>query len=376
MQRAAAESQPGLSRGVAPRCVGCGGAAYRLHLRPARRVKMGHSGRCRLPLEPASTNHSSPPDKYPNPFLTPLRAHFMGLEAPLPPSLLSAGGVPSCRLPPHNRTRASPSQPCPPTPPAAMPIIYGFVARGQTVLAEYTSHTGNFATVAAEVRPRKCPHLKTTEMPTPRRTHRPAPPCHAPRPPHTVFASGSVPALDAAARRRARRWRGVLRRLKNLEVVSARHVIVCLPVRGPLRLLFATSSFSAVVSALLSSRPLPHAPRPPDSRFFRSRSIRSPRARTHSPRARLATPHTTELTTRQSTKFNYLGTRTPLRACHSYQRTHVSTELLILTTLPPHTELPIHTTLPPHTEMPIHTTLPTPLNCPYTPRSRRRRCQR
>ena len=34
----------------------------------------------------------------------------------------------------------------------AMPLIYAFVARGPTVLAEHTSHSGNFATVAAEVR--------------------------------------------------------------------------------------------------------------------------------------------------------------------------------------------------------------------------------
>ena len=34
-----------------------------------------------------------------------------------------------------------------------MPLIYAFVARGPTVLAEHTSHSGNFATVAAEVRP-------------------------------------------------------------------------------------------------------------------------------------------------------------------------------------------------------------------------------
>ena len=33
-----------------------------------------------------------------------------------------------------------------------MPLIYAFVARGPTVLAEHTSHSGNFATVAAEVR--------------------------------------------------------------------------------------------------------------------------------------------------------------------------------------------------------------------------------
>ena len=33
-----------------------------------------------------------------------------------------------------------------------MPLIYAFVARGTTVLAEHTGHSGNFATVAAEVR--------------------------------------------------------------------------------------------------------------------------------------------------------------------------------------------------------------------------------
>ena len=31
-------------------------------------------------------------------------------------------------------------------------VVYAFVARGTTVLAEHTSHSGNFATVAAEVR--------------------------------------------------------------------------------------------------------------------------------------------------------------------------------------------------------------------------------
>lgn len=35
-----------------------------------------------------------------------------------------------------------------------MPLIYAFVARGPTVLAEHTSHSGNFATIAAEVRAR------------------------------------------------------------------------------------------------------------------------------------------------------------------------------------------------------------------------------
>uniref|UniRef100_A0A7R9TUL6 Uncharacterized protein n=1 Tax=Micromonas pusilla TaxID=38833 RepID=A0A7R9TUL6_MICPS len=35
-----------------------------------------------------------------------------------------------------------------------MPLIYSFVARGATVLAEYTAHTGNFATVAAETLPK------------------------------------------------------------------------------------------------------------------------------------------------------------------------------------------------------------------------------
>lgn len=31
-----------------------------------------------------------------------------------------------------------------------MPLIYSFVARGTTVLADYTSFTGNFATVAIQ----------------------------------------------------------------------------------------------------------------------------------------------------------------------------------------------------------------------------------
>ena len=32
-----------------------------------------------------------------------------------------------------------------------MPLIYSFVARGVTVLAEYTPYTGNFNLVAAEI---------------------------------------------------------------------------------------------------------------------------------------------------------------------------------------------------------------------------------
>jgi hypothetical protein len=31
-----------------------------------------------------------------------------------------------------------------------MPLIYGFVSRGSTVLADYTSYSGNFATVAVQ----------------------------------------------------------------------------------------------------------------------------------------------------------------------------------------------------------------------------------
>lgn len=37
---------------------------------------------------------------------------------------------------------------------AAMPLIYSFVSRGNTVLADYTSYTGNFSTVALQVRGR------------------------------------------------------------------------------------------------------------------------------------------------------------------------------------------------------------------------------
>ena len=33
-----------------------------------------------------------------------------------------------------------------------MPLIYSFVARGTTVLADYTSYTGNFSVVAIQVR--------------------------------------------------------------------------------------------------------------------------------------------------------------------------------------------------------------------------------
>ena len=37
-----------------------------------------------------------------------------------------------------------------------MPLIYAFVARGTTVLADFTSFTGNFATVAIQCL-EKCP---------------------------------------------------------------------------------------------------------------------------------------------------------------------------------------------------------------------------
>ena len=33
-----------------------------------------------------------------------------------------------------------------------MPLIYSFVARGTTVLADYTAYTGNFSVVAIQVR--------------------------------------------------------------------------------------------------------------------------------------------------------------------------------------------------------------------------------
>lgn len=35
-----------------------------------------------------------------------------------------------------------------------MPLIYAFVARRTTVLAEYTSYSGNFSTIAIQVRGR------------------------------------------------------------------------------------------------------------------------------------------------------------------------------------------------------------------------------
>jgi hypothetical protein len=34
-----------------------------------------------------------------------------------------------------------------------MPLIYAFVARRTTVLAEYTNYSGNFSTIATQVRP-------------------------------------------------------------------------------------------------------------------------------------------------------------------------------------------------------------------------------
>ena len=37
-----------------------------------------------------------------------------------------------------------------------MPLIYAFVSRGTTVLADYTSYTGNFSTVAIQCL-EKCP---------------------------------------------------------------------------------------------------------------------------------------------------------------------------------------------------------------------------
>lgn len=37
-----------------------------------------------------------------------------------------------------------------------MPLIYSFVARGTTVLADYTSYSGNFSTVAIQCL-EKCP---------------------------------------------------------------------------------------------------------------------------------------------------------------------------------------------------------------------------
>lgn len=40
-----------------------------------------------------------------------------------------------------------------------MPLIYAFVARGPTVLAEHTSHSGNFATIAAETLPKMIDQL-------------------------------------------------------------------------------------------------------------------------------------------------------------------------------------------------------------------------
>lgn len=44
-----------------------------------------------------------------------------------------------------------------------MPLIYAFVARRTTVLAEYTSYSGNFSTIAIQVRGRDATRARRWE---------------------------------------------------------------------------------------------------------------------------------------------------------------------------------------------------------------------
>lgn len=77
-----------------------------------------------------------------------------------------------------------------------MPLIYSFVARGSTVLADYTSYTGNFSTVALQVR--ECFKTARVSPALPVRTRvkppaaPPAPACWARGPVHTLGRVGRV----------------------------------------------------------------------------------------------------------------------------------------------------------------------------------------
>ncbi len=72
---------------------------------------------------------------------------------------------PLCRLAPRSTLSTeehfcNARVPIPHTPPRerslarTMPLIYAFVARRTTVLAEYTNYSGNFSTIATQVGPR------------------------------------------------------------------------------------------------------------------------------------------------------------------------------------------------------------------------------
>lgn len=45
-----------------------------------------------------------------------------------------------------------------------MPLIYSFVARGTTVLADYTAYTGNFSVIAIQVRHGSDYHITLAEV--------------------------------------------------------------------------------------------------------------------------------------------------------------------------------------------------------------------
>ena len=96
-----------------------------------------------------------------------------------------------------------------------MPLIYSFVARGSTVLADYTSYTGNFSTVALQVR--ECVNTARVSPALPVRTRvkppaaPPAPACWARGPAHTLGRVGRVAGWLLRGRRASDRGSAPLR---------------------------------------------------------------------------------------------------------------------------------------------------------------------
>ena len=91
--------------------------------------------------------------------MTPLRYRSSASASPFLDNLSSCASwrEPSCQHLPsrHVAAKARPEQRCV-VAFGTMPLIYAFVSRGTTVLADYTSYTGNFSTVAIQCL-EKCP---------------------------------------------------------------------------------------------------------------------------------------------------------------------------------------------------------------------------
>ena len=154
-----------------------------------------------------------------------------------------------------------------------MPLIYAFVARGPTVLAEHTSHSGNFATVAAEVRLRA--NLPTRWGMTRRDASRDDSPRGARRAPRGARA------------RDATRFEGVGAILSRTTATPAR--VPCRSARpprtrggpnGPPRVYF--------FPRLTRSHPSPPPPRPPPRRASPASARDRPAATVHSRSSRVA----------------------------------------------------------------------------------------